>query len=641
MKIRYKLMLAFVALSLLTLVVGALAIRLNSTVRYEYDTIVDQTLPVIEALEELRFAGLRIVASTSEYLMISMKTAGEADEQTVWRLAEEQELMYDGRATFTQAFARYESLIKCFFPEKVERLELIRTVGGPLLDLSVRIIERNNEGASPEEILELKDVLETAEDAYLEVVETAILMEGNELAVRKHRVQGTIKTTDRTIAVASVSALVLALLCGLLIARSLSLPVELLRNAAIEVGKGNLNQSVAIEGKGELADLGRSFNRMADELRTYSQSMLQMKEYTDNILQGMFNALAVVDTNGTIVRVNEAFCRLVGICEEDLMGSAFANIAPDSCINIGAADLDADDIALVRNLETVYLDLRGTEIPVIFSSSVLRNSLGAVEASVCVAQDISALKKVEEDLKQNAAHLEKSHLELQEFIHIASHDLQEPLRKIMTFGSRLADKYGEALGEQGGIYLARQQSSAERMQGLILDLLVFSRVSSKAHACVPVDADRVMALVARELNPRVEELGGGLRVESLGNVMGDSEQIRQLLQHLVENALKFRRPGVPPQVRIWRETSPDPKVCRIAVRDNGLGFEPRHAERIFGVFQQLHGRGQFTGSGVGLAICRKIAERHGGTLSATGAPGIGATFTLTLPAIAVAEGVSS
>jgi PAS domain S-box-containing protein len=600
-KIRYKLILAFVAISLLTLVVGALSTRLNSTVRNEYDKIVDQTVPVIEALEDLKFAGLRIVSSTSEYLVIAVRVPGEVDKKSAGMLAKEQELMYHGRTAYTQAFARYEFLIDRYFPNKSERLERIRTLGGPLLDLGIRIVEMNIEGASSEEILEMKEVFEAAEEAYLDAVETAILMEGDELAARKYQVQTAIQAADRIIALTSGGALLVALLGGGLMSRTLSRPIELLRNAAIEVGKGNLHSAVEIEGRNELSDLGRSFNTMTGELRNYSHSVLQMKEYTDNILQGMFNALAVVDTSGSITRVNDAFCRLVGSSEEDLMGLAFSDIAPSCRFDLETGD-GAD--AQIKNLETEYRSRLGKVIPVIFSSSVLRNSKGVVEARVCVAQDISSLKRVEDDLKLSAAFLAKSHYELQEFIHIASHDLQEPLRKIMTFGSRLAQKYGEALGAQGGDYLARQQSAAARMQSQILDLLTF--------------------------NPRFEETAGELRAEGLGTIAGDPEQIRQLLQHLVENALKFRRPEVPPRIDIVRETDGGP-WCRIVVADNGLGFESRHAERIFGVFQQLHGRGLYPGSGVGLAICRKIAERHGGTLTAQGNPGAGAVFTLVLP----------
>jgi signal transduction histidine kinase len=168
------------------------------------------------------------------------------------------------------------------------------------------------------------------------------------------------------------------------------------------------------------------------------------------------------------------------------------------------------------------------------------------------------------------------------------------------------------------------------MQSQILDLLTFSRVSSKVETFVPVDLDSILAVVARDLFPRFEETAGELRAEGLGTIAGDPEQFRQLFQHLVENALKFRRPEVPPRIDIVRETDAGP-WCRIVVSDNGLGFESRHAERIFGVFQQLHGRGLYTGSGVGLAICRKIAERHGGTLTAQGNPGAGAVFTLILP----------
>jgi signal transduction histidine kinase len=222
---------------------------------------------------------------------------------------------------------------------------------------------------------------------------------------------------------------------------------------------------------------------------------------------------------------------------------------------------------------------------------------------------------------------------------VASHDLQEPLRKIRAFGDRLATKHGAVLGPEGCDYLERMRGAAARMQDLIENLLTFSRVTTKAQPFARVDLARVVREVVCDLESRVEQTGGTIHLDDLLVVDADAMQMRQLFQNLLGNALKFHRAGVPPVVSVTsrvlpRERGADPESsdrCEICVRDNGLGFEQQYAERIFGLFQRLHGRTEFEGTGIGLAICRKIVERHGGVIVATSAPQDGSRFTITLP----------
>ena len=232
--------------------------------------------------------------------------------------------------------------------------------------------------------------------------------------------------------------------------------------------------------------------------------------------------------------------------------------------------------------------------------------------------------------------------ELEQFSYVSNHDLQEPLRKVAVFGSRLQAKYREALGPEGGDYLDRMRKATERMQTLINDLLSFARVTTQAKPWVRVNLAAVVAEVLADLETRLEQAGGRVEIGALPEIEADPLQMRQLFQTLIGNALKFRRPEAPPVVRISGEipardpeaagadASP-PRGCQITVADNGIGFEDKYAERIFQVFQRLHNRSEYAGSGIGLAICRKIAERHGGGISARGVPGQGATFTIRLP----------
>ena len=251
-------------------------------------------------------------------------------------------------------------------------------------------------------------------------------------------------------------------------------------------------------------------------------------------------------------------------------------------------------------------------------------------------------KRAEDELKASAARLEQSNRELQDFASVASHDLQEPLRKIQAFGDRLKTKCAAELTDEGRDYLGRMQNAAGRMQTLINDLLTFSRVTTKTRPFTPVDLGQVAREVLADLEVRLAEVGGRVEVAELPDIDADPLQVRQLFQNLIGNALKFRRPEEPPVVRVSAEivpaaearaalTVPAAEACRIRVSDNGIGFDPKYLDRIFTVFQRLHGRDKYEGNGVGLAVCRRIAERHGGSITAESAPGLGATFVVTLP----------
>jgi PAS domain S-box-containing protein len=251
-----------------------------------------------------------------------------------------------------------------------------------------------------------------------------------------------------------------------------------------------------------------------------------------------------------------------------------------------------------------------------------------------------ALRRSEAELKKFAAKLEASNRELQDFASVASHDLQEPLRKIQAFGDRLKTKHGEALGDGGRDYLERMQNAAGRMQTLINDLLTFSRVTTKAHPFVKVDLAEVVAGVVSDLEARVERSGGRVETGEMLTLDADPLQMQQLLQNLIGNALKFHKPDEPPLVKVWCEraaaggVNEEPArgdLCRIHVADNGIGFDEKYLDRIFTVFQRLHGRHQYEGTGVGLAVVRRIAERHGGSITAASEPGRGSTFIVTLP----------
>lgn len=248
---------------------------------------------------------------------------------------------------------------------------------------------------------------------------------------------------------------------------------------------------------------------------------------------------------------------------------------------------------------------------------------------------IAELERATAVLDRQARRLGESNRDLQEFAYVASHDLQEPLRKILAFSDRLGSRLGDDLDDTARDYFERLRNAATRMQKLIDDLLVYSRVQTQGNEHQRADLAEIVRSVVGDLEIAIEESGTTVSVGDLPTIEADPAQMRQLFQNLIGNAMKFRKTGVAPMIAVAGgvEDSADGPVCVITVADNGIGFEPEHAEKIFTVFQRLHGRGEYEGSGIGLAVTRRVAERHGGTIRASGRPGHGATFVIRIPAV--------
>jgi light-regulated signal transduction histidine kinase (bacteriophytochrome) len=234
------------------------------------------------------------------------------------------------------------------------------------------------------------------------------------------------------------------------------------------------------------------------------------------------------------------------------------------------------------------------------------------------------------ELAEKNARLEASNRDLEHFAYVASHDLQEPLRKIRAFSDRITRVYAERLDDTGRDYLSRMTSAAARMQDLIEDLLTLSRVTTRRQPLQRLDLNTLVRDVIGDLEFRIHATQGRVDVDELPIIHGDPVQIRQIFQNLIGNALKFHRPGTPPEVSVIA-FAPDPYRVEIHVQDNGIGFESKDAEKVFLPFQRLHTRTQYEGTGIGLTICQKIAERHGGLIRAESTPGEGSRFIVILP----------
>lgn len=270
-------------------------------------------------------------------------------------------------------------------------------------------------------------------------------------------------------------------------------------------------------------------------------------------------------------------------------------------------------------------------MPVVVESrwALQRDEDGNPIAMLEINRDITSRKIAEAAAKDYSSRLEKHNQELRDFAFIASHDLQEPLRKLSAFGGILDARFADALGEEGRAYLGKMLDAASRMQELIESLLTYSRVTTRSEPFVSVDLGELVEEVLVDLEIPIQEAGAKVETGSLPGIQADPGQMRQLFQNLIGNALKFH--GKDPHIRIYAEACWE-GTCKIFIEDNGIGFEEKHLDRIFQPFQRLHGRSSpYKGSGVGLAICSKIVDRHNGTITAVSEPGKGSTFIIALP----------
>lgn len=388
-------------------------------------------------------------------------------------------------------------------------------------------------------------------------------------------------------------------------------------------------------------ELERSKDVLELHVQARTKELQELKSRYELILNSAGDGIYGLDINGRTTFVNPTAAEMTGWDVEDILGK------PEREIFYGFDDASSQEEATVlRDGEGRYLDEQpfcrrdGSKFPVEYVRTTITEN-NRVVGSVVIFKDITERKRNEEALARKAAELARSNAELEQFAYVASHDLQEPLRKIQAFGDRLRSKCQGVLENDSADYLCRMLNAAARMQTLINDLLTFSRVISTTQPFRPVDLMKVTREVLSDLEVRIEQTKASVDVEDLPTIQGDHTQMRQLLQNLVSNALKFHAPDRPPKVKIsckmekvpysGGDGQPDLEMCNLFVEDNGIGFEDCYLEKIFAVFQRLHGRSEFEGTGVGLAVCRRIVDRHGGTITAQGRPGQGAVFIVSLP----------
>jgi PAS domain S-box-containing protein len=365
------------------------------------------------------------------------------------------------------------------------------------------------------------------------------------------------------------------------------------------------------------------------------EALRQGEEKYRELVENANSAILRFDTEGKIAFCNEFTQRFFGYAEEELIGrNVLETILPET------DSYGRDLSSMVENIVTHperYVNIEhenkrrnGERVWLAWTNKAVFEEDGRLAGVLAIGTDITARKRAEDELEAYAARLELLNREIHEFAFVASHDLQEPLRKIQTFGSRIEKEYGDRLEDRGRDYLLRMKKSAHRMSGLIKALLDYSRVAVKLGSLEKVDLARVARESASDLQNQSEQQVLLLEIVDLPTVDADPDQMKELFRHLLSNALKFRRKEAPPAVKIYSRSERD--FHTIFVEDNGIGFDKQFLGKVFTPLQRLHAKSDYGGIGMGLAICRKILERHGGAITAESVPGRGSTFMISLPA---------
>ncbi|MDI6720492.1 MAG: PAS domain S-box protein [Methanomicrobiales archaeon] len=415
--------------------------------------------------------------------------------------------------------------------------------------------------------------------------------------------------------------------------------------------------------------LGRRISQRDSTVRKQAEEALRKANaYHRGLIEASLDPLVTISPEGMITDVNAATVQVTGVPRKELLGTDFSKYFTDpEKAKAGYEKVFRD--GSVTNYELEFRHKEGRTTPVLYNASIFRDEPGGAASVFAAARDMTAQKRaeqalmkayneledrvrertaelersntrlqieieerkqVEEAMERYAANLKRSNEDLERFAYVASHDLQEPLRAIVSYAQLLERRYKGRLDRDADEFIHYIVDGGKRMQALILDLLEFSRVNTRGGEFRPTEVGRVVESALAFLPSKALEDAASITYDALPTVMADAIQLQQVFQNLISNAIKFRKPDVPPKIHISAQEKNG--MVQFSVADNGIGIEPQYFDRIFVIFQRLHRPDQYEGTGIGLAIIKRIIERHGGRIWVESEVGKGSTFHFTLPA---------
>ena len=535
-------------------------------------------------------------------------------------------------------------------PELLINLSSRFQAGSDLSPQIIRMGPSQRTGDEPQD-LRAKDMLRSLMSIRMEQLVKAAndlnRVSQSETLKQRHVVQ-------QIIVAGGVSLVIVILINIYLIRKSVVRPLKVLSNGAERIGAGNFNYVAEIMSDDEVGKLAQAFNTMIErlgkrdmalteardelefrvekrtaELRTANdwlkkeieereraeEALLAAGAYNRSLIEASLDPLVTISAEGKITDVNTATEGVTGYSRSELVGADFANYFTDpEKARIGYEQVFRD--GSVTNYELAVRHKGGGVTPVMYNASIYRDDSGKVIGIFAAARDITDRKRAEEELI-------RSNEDLQQFAYVASHDLQEPLRNVASCLQLLDKKYKNNLDAKADQLIHYAVESSVRMKALILDLLAYSRVGTKGKPPKQTDCEQLLDQAVKNLRSAISEAGAVITHDPLPTIPADDAQLLQVFQNLIGNSIKFRR-DEPPQIHV--SAVKNKKEWVFTIKDNGIGIESRHLDRIFMIFQQLHKRSQYGGTGIGLAIVKKVVERHNGRVWVESEFGGGTTF---------------
>jgi signal transduction histidine kinase/HAMP domain-containing protein len=612
MTIRQTLVVSTVVSTSLVIVAGSIGSLNRRAVEHDLQAVEQESLPMVKALEDMRFAGLRIVASTSEYVLLHTVSDRRAHATTG-----EVELRETGVRLFTQAL------------ERLRRLDAGRAVaadGGPLVSAgqalisgSRRLMDASLGHVDADALLDVKERFEAEEQAFLALVDREIAHAAAGLHERSTAVRERVVRDYRTSAVVLVLAGLLALGVGWHVARRVGRPLDLLRGATERLGAGESFGRLPVEASDEIGDVARAFDRMAATLGSTTVS----KAFVDDIVASIPDGLVVTDSARRIVRTNRAFVDLLRLPDDRrLTGRALDDVLPG-----------LSPVAGTRTAAVIDLRAGDAVVPVAVAVSPVAGD-GGDRGFVCLVQDIGERLAVERALTEARDEAEAGMRAKADFLATMSHELRTPLNAVIGYAELLIDEAGPRLAESDRRDLERIRTSGRMLLDLVNQVLDLARLDAGRAELRPesVDPGPLLRDVAEMVRPM---LGGDtvltVAVDAdLPALVTDRGKLRQVLLNLSSNACKFTTRG---QVTLGAARAPAGGV-EFRVSDTGIGMSAEFLQQLFTPFTQARTgpQGRFSGSGLGLAISKRLGDLLGATLRVQSASGTGTTFTLAVPA---------
>jgi len=635
MKIRKSLLLSHIVVAALGAFAAGIGLWALINLDNHFLKVTDETIPIMEAIEDLKVSGLRIVSSTSEFITISAekRLAGEAladEEAAEAKEAIEEKLVRQGAQGYKEAIQRYGDLIDAYFPEGKDFFEKAKAEGDKLEAASLRLIRLKEEGVAGKQILEEKEKFEEVEMSFLSIMDNALVHHAAELGDRKFNVKNAMKKGLFMVAASLAALIFAAVFISYLISKSIASPLSNLTNAAKQVSTGcwEMNPSTLKNSRGEVGILSEAFLQMIEKIKETTVS----REFLHSIIQSMTEGVAVVDSKGIIKIVNRAFCELFGYEEDELHGRSLKMFfGPDSEKKLPSPE----NIEAARNIETFLLTKQGAKLPISVCCSPLSHNMSEFgDGAVYVAEDIAERLKTKKELIEAKNQAEDAARAKSEFLANMSHEIRTPMNGVFGMLDLLLHS---DLPERQSQLASSAYRSAELLLHVLNDILDLSKIEAGKLQLEYVAfnlsdvVEDVADLFAESLRKKKLELLCKKPPEIHAALKGDPARLRQVLSNLIGNAVKFTEHGeIEVGVQCLEET--DNSVClRFEVRDTGIGIAPEVLDQIFDSFSQADKSTtrRFGGTGLGLTICKQLVEMMGGEIGVDSKVGEGSIFWFT------------